>query len=194
MPPPLPDALASILTESFAMLASGAADPASPWRTLALGSIGLDGTPRVRTVVLRAVHPAGAWLDVHTDTRSAKHAELTARPAATLHGWDPAGRVQLRLRGMAILHANDAAAAQAWSSLHEPSQRTYRVQPGPGTRLDRPDGQVEGPASAEVATGIFCVIRLHVQTLDWLHLAQGSHRRAGFTWDNGAITATWLAP
>jgi hypothetical protein len=60
--------------------------------------------------------------------------------------------------------------------------------------MNHADGQHEAPPAPEHATRIFCVIRLHVHALDWLHLAQGSHRRAGFTWDNGAITATWLAP
>jgi hypothetical protein len=40
----------------------------------------------------------------------------------------------------------------------------------------------------------FAVILLTVDRLDWLRLAPGAHRRAGFTWDEDVLRATWLVP
>ena len=169
----------------------GAADPGSVWRNLALGTVGLDGTPQVRTVVLRGF--SGRVLEVHTDTRSAKHAELLACPAATLHGWDAAGRIQLRASGVARLHVGDDVAGAAWAALRGRTRATYRVRPGPGTALAGPDNPTpDGPE--DEARQVFCVIRLALHRLDWLHLAEGGHRRAVITWTDGAERGGWVVP
>ena len=171
--------------------ADGAANPGSPWRNLALGTIGLDHAPQVRTVVLRRF--CGRALDIHTDTRSAKFGELGANPAATLHGWDSAGRIQLRASGLVALHVADSVAEAAWALLHERSRATYRVQPGPGTVLSAPDNAAPDDV-ADGMPGVFCVVRLTIHRLDWLHLAEGGHRRACFIWTQGGILAKWLVP
>ncbi len=174
-----------------ALLAAGARDPGSPFRNLALGTMGLEHTPQVRTVVLRRFD--GRTLDIHTDTRSAKHAELRANPAATLHGWDQAGRIQIRANGRVTLHTMDAESATAWSLLRPASRATYHVQPGPGTPLPGPANPTPDTDEA-AALRVFCVVRLTLHTLDHLHLAQGSHRRARFTWAADRIEAMWLVP
>ena len=172
-------------------LRAGAEDPGSAWRNLALGTVGLDGTPQVRTVVLRRF--SNLALDVHTDVRSAKHAELRANPMATLHGWDSASRIQLRACGPASLHVGDAVAAESWAELRAATRATYRVKPGPGTPLTD-SGNPTPDASEPEAQKVFCVVRLAIRTVDWLHLAEGGHRRARFTWTGDSPTATWLVP
>ncbi len=169
----------------------GADTPGSPWRNLALGSVGLDGAPQVRTVVLRRF--SGVELDVHTDVRSAKFAELQANPAATLHGWDAESRIQLRAVGTVALHVGDATAQAAWTELKEGSRATYRVQPGPGTPLAGPDNPVPD-ATEKDAVGVFCVVRLTIRTLDWLHLAHDGHRRARFSLADDPAKALWVVP
>jgi hypothetical protein len=176
----------------LAHLRQGATDPGSPWRNLALASVGLDGSPQIRTVVLRAFDSGACRLDVHTDIRSAKHAELTANPLAALHGWDSADHIQLRLAGRVTLHNRDVVTAQAWADLRPASRATYRVQPGPGTRLEQPESVAE--ADEADAYACFCVVRLQLARLEYLHLGQTSHRRARFQWEHGAMTAMWLVP
>ena len=167
----------------------GATDPGSPWRNLALGTVGLDGTPQIRTVVLRRF--AGLVLDVHTDTRSAKYLELRANQAATLHGWDAASAIQLRACGQARLHVDDTVASEAWATLRPQTRATYRVQPGPGTPLAAADAVLPDATDAQ-ARAVFCVIRLEVRALDWLHLAKDGNRRARFHWVDGAAQAEWV--
>ena len=186
------DTLDGILSDALARLQDGAANPGSPWRTMGLATAGLDATPRVRTVVLRRFDQPTRALDVHTDTRSAKHAELQANRAATLHGWDPAARVQLRASGHTSLHTTDDVADAAWANLRPESRATYRVMPGPGTTLSAPD--MAGQADEAGARSVFCAVRLTLARLEWLHLGQGSHRRARFTWEEGGRQAMWLVP
>ena len=185
--------LAGILDRATALLADGAANPGSRWRNLALGSIGLDGAPQVRTVVLRRFDPATHTLDTHTDIRSAKYAELLANPAATLHGWDPESGIQLRVSGVVSLHSGDDAARESWAALREASRGTYRVEPGPGTRLAQPDA-VGPDCGDDAAFGAFCVLRMRAHTLECLHLGKDRHQRARFSWARGRAEGSWLMP
>ena len=153
--------------------------------------MGLDGAPQIRTVVLRRF--AGRALDVHTDARSAKYAELLANPAAALHGWDAAGRIQLRAGGTVTLHVADDVAAASWAALHDGTRATYRVRPGPGAPLPS-EGDRAADSSDDEALRVFCVIRLVVDSVDWLHLAPDGHRRACFAWVGGMASATWVVP
>jgi hypothetical protein len=126
------ETLDGVLADSLACLARGAADPGSAWRNPTLLTIGADGTPQARTVVLRGFDPALRRLEIHTDTRSAKHAELLANATCGLHGWDHVAGIQLRLTGRASLHAGDPVADAAWAGLRPRTRQTYRVRPGPG--------------------------------------------------------------
>ena len=193
MPATLPPGLSEIFDRSTALLAEGAENPGSPWRKLALGSVGLDGAPQVRTVVLRRFDPGAHTLDVHTDTRSAKHAELLANPAATLHGWDTDSSIQLRASGVVSLYTGDPVARQSWAALREASRATYRVDPGPGTQLGLPEA-VGPDRDDDVAFGVFCVLRLQVHKIEYLHLGKDGNRRARFEWVGERLGAVWLVP
>ena len=68
-------------------------------RWLQLATVAADGTPRVRTLVFRG-WAEGAALDLLTDGRSAKPAELAQQAAVELCWLLPRARCQFRLRGM----------------------------------------------------------------------------------------------
>ena len=193
MPANLPPGLAEIFDRSTALLTDGAGNPGSHWRNLALGSVGLDGAPQVRTVVLRRFDPGAHTLDTHTDTRSAKHAELLANPAATLHGWDTESSIQLRVFGVVGLHTGDVVAHDSWAGLREASRATYRVAAGPGTQVAKPD--TVGPdRDDDAAFKVFCVLRLRVHALEYLHIGKDAHRRARFERVQGETEGVWLVP
>lgn len=188
----MPASLTDILKNAVALLVEGAADPASPFHTPTLANIGADGTPAVRTVVLRGFENATRWLEMHTDTRSAKFKDFSKNSAAAMHVWDAGRRVQLRVGGHVHLHVGDQVAKAAWTRLRAPSRATYSVEPGPGTPIAAPhDTHVTGEESA---FSVFCVMRMRVDSLEWLHLEHGSHARARFRWDNGTFTPMWLVP
>jgi pyridoxine/pyridoxamine 5'-phosphate oxidase len=184
--------LDAVLSEAFGYLAEGAADPGSLWHTPSLANIDAQGIVSQRTVVLRAWDADARRADIHTDTRSAKYEALRHDPRASLHGWDPQRQVQLRLRGQVQLHAHDPVARAAWVALRPASRATYTVIPGPGATLLGP-GETKEVSEIE-GFAAFCVLRLTIDELEWLHLEQGSHARARFRWDNGTINSMWLVP
>lgn len=184
--------LDATLACAFAALRRGADDHRSPFHTPTLATRGVDGSPELRTVVLRAFHPAARSLHIHTDRRSAKAAQITADPRAALHGYDPLARTQLRLAGHAMLHLDDAAADAAWSASRETSRMTYATAHPPGTALRAPCAAPTDPAAGRTH---FALMVLTFDSLDWLLLDPAGHRRARFTWGrDGAATATWLVP
>jgi len=188
-----PETLDATLAEACRLLARGVADRRSPFHTPTLASIGADGAPRLRTVVLRSFDAAARQLRVHTDRRSAKYAELLVDPRAALHGYDVAAQVQIRLSGRISLHAESALADAAWAASHPGSRLCYAIAPGPGTPVAAPPA---APLALDAAArDNFAALVLHFDTLEWLWLAAAGHRRAHFAWDAaGACAARWLVP
>ena len=180
--------LDEVLRQAWGLLAEGAADPRSPWRILTLANVAAAGGPGVRSVVLRAVSPAAREAVVHTDRRSPKMAALGADPRAALLGWDAARRVQIRLDGV-IEVAGMAETDAAWEALPVASRVTYAGALAPGTKIAGPEMTQGAPDRS-----VFVVLRFGVAALEYLSLAPGAHRRAGFAWADEALTATWLAP
>ena len=184
--------LEEVLATAFACLAEGAADPGSTWHTPTLANVDSTGFAAQRSVVLRSWDAAARALDIHTDTRSAKYEALLRDPKASLHGWNPESRIQLRLRGLVALHVGDDIAKAAWDGLRPSTRATYGVLPGPGTIVQH--AQDTGRAEGSAGQAVFCVIRMAVDELEWLQLEQGSQARARFRWDNGKCRSMWLVP
>ncbi|MBU8537932.1 pyridoxamine 5'-phosphate oxidase family protein [Falsiroseomonas tokyonensis] len=184
--------LQATLAEAFALLARGVADRRYAFHTPTLATAGADGFPAARSVVLRGFEAGARRLRLHSDSRAGKVAELASDPRAALHFYDPAAAIQLRLAGRVTLHRADAVAEAAWAGSHDFSRRCYAIEPAPGTPCPAPP-----PAPTDSAAGWpnFCVLRLQVVRLEWLHLAAAGHRRALFTWPEGQPPAAgWLVP
>ena len=106
-------------------------------RWLQLASLGLDGAPRVRTLVFRC------WVDAHsldlfTDGRSPKAAELQAEPRLELCWLLPKARCQFRLRGHRLrlnAEAEDQERRHHWHQL-SPGARALWGWPPPGAPFD----------------------------------------------------------
>jgi len=189
------DDLAETLAEAWRRLARGAADRRSGFHTVQLATVA-DGAPRVRTVVLRAVAPSQRLIRIHTDARSAKAAELAADARVEICGYDAQAKMQIRLRGLASLHAGDAVADAAWAASGQGSRMAYRAAAAPGAPLERPedvDPQTRAPLS-DLGRENFMAVTVAVARLEWLYLAASGHRRALYEWSGAALCARWLAP
>ncbi|WP_198377316.1 pyridoxamine 5'-phosphate oxidase family protein [Neoroseomonas rubea] len=190
--PPAPATPEDALDSAFRLLARGVADRRSPFHTPTLATVAADGAPNLRTVVLRAFDPATRRIRIHTDRRSAKAAEIAARPRVMLHGYDAGAQVQLRLAGDATLHLGDAEAETAWAGSRPMSRMVYATPHAPGATLDAPP---PAPQDAEGGRENFAVVTFILDRLDWLLLTHDGHRRARFAWDQGgALSAAWVAP
>ncbi|MBE7158183.1 MAG: pyridoxamine 5'-phosphate oxidase family protein, partial [Rhodospirillales bacterium] len=162
-----------------------------PFHTPALATVAEDGTPAVRTVVLRGFDAEHRYLRIHTDVRSAKVAEMTAHPAVMLHAYDPGQQVQVRLTGRARIHTGDGIARQFWLASQPKSRLCYAVSPGPGQPVEEPP---PAPLQEDGAEANFAVFIIQFDALEWLLLASAGHRRARFTWREGELASTWLVP
>ena len=159
-------------------------------RWLQLASLGGDGAPRVRTLVFRGW--AGPQeLDLLTDGRSAKAAELIQEPRVELCWLLPKARSQFRLRGQRQLldpAANLAARTQHWQQLN-PGARALWGWPHPGANFDATSDPT-GPFPAELADGTplpdcFELVRIQLEQVELLELTGHPHQRRRWRADQG---------
>jgi len=191
---PFADSLPETLAWALGRLAEGTRDRRSPAHSPTLGTIGLDGRPRLRTVILRGFDETGHRLRFHTDRRSAKVAELARDPRVALHVYEQAGKFQMRIEGVASVHHDDTIANEAWASSRAMSRVCYGTNPAPGTTI-RDGGAFSVPSDGETEGGRanFAAVVVAMERLETLYLAFSGHRRAAFRLV-GEPSATWLVP
>ncbi|MGH1575483.1 pyridoxamine 5'-phosphate oxidase family protein [Methylobacterium sp. P31] len=182
---PLPafyDDLEAAFAELWRLLADGAAHGRNGFHLPALATLGAAGTPRLRTLVLRAADRDAGTLRFHCDRRSDKAAEILAHPACALAAYDETAKVQIRIEGDAALHTDDAVADAAWAGSRAMSRICYGAEPGPGTAL-RAGGAYTLPDEAMAAAlgrPHFAAVMVRAECLDFLYLDRRGNRRA--TW------------
>ena len=157
------------------------------WRMPVLATIGKDGSPNARTVVLRHADARLQNLQFYTDRRSPKIAELTHQPAAILVFWSERLNWQLRVQvAMEVLTTGPQVDA-VWERVSQsPAAGDYLCTGAPGDAL--PAGQ----AATSDATGMhhLAILVAQVQEIDWLEIGRAGHRRAAFA----ANTWEWRVP
>ena len=187
------DDLDAILDHAWQVLVRGVRDARSPAHTPTVATVGPDGTPQLRTVVLRGAARRAHQLRFHTDSRAKKVAALRVRPACALHVYDRARKLQLRLQGVATLHGlNTSTGDAAWTATRTQSRRCYQVVQAPGGPINSPDAprfEADDEGRAH-----FVAVTVDLHSLEWLYLQARGHRRALFTRDGEEWRGTWLVP
>ncbi|WP_108484018.1 pyridoxamine 5'-phosphate oxidase family protein [Oceaniglobus ichthyenteri] len=143
--------------------------------------------PEARMVVLRDADERRRCVDIYSDTRAAKVAQLRADPRATLLFWLPEAGFQIRLRGRFSVLTVDEAEPQ-WQRLGDGGRRAYGGQPAPATPIESPE-QHRTTSSRDN----FAVLRGAVKEIETLHLG-AVHRRARFTLGEDGFRPEWIAP
>lgn len=195
--------LPSILADLWSGLAAAVRDRDHPWHLPSVATIGLDGSPQVRTVVLRDADPTRHAIVCHTDARSPKVAEITARPEVAWHFYDPRSRLQLRVKAIATVHRacdGDPLAIARWNASTLSARRCYLAPHPPGVASEGPSANLpEGlldrsPIAGEDGPGRanFAVVATRAIEIDWLWLRAAGHRRARFSLARGA--SSWIEP
>jgi hypothetical protein len=196
---PLPafyDDLAGTFAELWRLLAEGAAQGRSGFHLPALATLGAEGTPRLRTVVLRAADRSAGTLRFHCDRRSDKAAEILANPACALAAYDEAAKIQIRVEGRATLHTDDAVAEAAWAGSRAMSRVCYAAEPGPGTALPAGGAYTLPDEASAVPLGRphFAAVIVRAERLDLLYLDRRGHRRAAWRREEPDWQGGWIAP
>lgn len=181
------------------------AEPLPPWRPLLRGAreregrspqsrwvqlatVAPDGTPRLRTLVFRG-WAAASELDLLTDGRSAKVAELRHQPAVELGWLLPRARCQFRLRGrlLALPPEQEASERQRhWTGL-TPEGRALWGWPAAGEPL-----QAGACFPAELAEELpipdcFRLLRIGLDQVELLELTNHPHRRRLWCREDGWV-------
>ena len=147
-------------------------------RWIQLATIGRDGTPRVRTVVVRG-WAGGNQLELFSDQRSEKVKELTNEEAAELCWLFPKARQQFRLRGRIelITPAEQAdLCQQRWQQLSDTGRAVWGW-PTPADPLHRSAAFPEQLSETSPLPDHFVVLRLHVDSVEQLNLGPHPHQR-----------------
>lgn len=178
-------------------LEEAADDPRSSYRYLTLCSVDADLAPQARTVVLRCVDRSLRLLEFHTDIRSPKWAELTSNPHATVLGYCPETRTQLRLLGTVTLFPSGTSRAdKAWETLPHWTRSTYAGgTPGDERAFDIPTENVALIGEGD-GIRVFGVAAFHTISLDWFQLQRQDNRRAKFCYNETGrlISGQWINP
>lgn len=193
--PAFADDLALTLDEAWASLDRGVRNRRSAFHTPAVATVGLDGRPRVRTVVLRGADAGQRFLRFHTDIRGGKVAEIRREDRVALHAYDRGAKFQVRIEGRASVHADDAVADNAWEVSKLMSRACYGTQPKPGVALET-EGDFSIPCEEEEINAgreNFSVVLIRVETIETLYLDHAGHRRAIFELGE-SLNARWLSP
>lgn len=194
--------LAAAGPELWKRLVRASRDRRSPWHTPVVATVGTDGAPRARVMVLRAVDPSARLLRLHTDARATKVEELARDPRVALLLYDAPGRLQLRIEGEGRVETTGAAADAAWQATRPFSRRCYTAPIAPGAPAAGPVSglppELEGrePTMDESESGRphFAILQVEVRLLEFLHLAVTGHRRGRFTWTDDRFEGGWLIP
>lgn len=197
---PSPASLEAVLDDAWARLEGGLTRRHDPFHQGVLATIGLDGAPSARYVVVREVDRAAGMVGFHTDARSAKPAELARAPRVSLCLFGES--VQLRLSGEARVLREGPVVDAAWARTGMLARRCYLAEPAPGTDADMPlsglpEAWVErppGPAESEAGRVNFALVEITLDGVEWLHLAHAGHRRARFRRAGDGWTGRWCVP
>lgn len=202
---PSPD---DLLADTWRTLVRAVADSRHAFRWPALATIAADGGPDVRTVVLRNASEALRRLELHTDARSAKLAQLAARPQAMLLFHDARRRLQLRV-AVQVAHGDDEARrSAAWAMLSPAARRLYEIGPAPGRRIGEAQAEAlraftagqgddtAGPAEDEAGSAFarFVLLDCTVASIDRLDLSSDGQLRSRHVHEAGGWRHEWLAP
>ena len=145
------------------------------WRTPVVATVGADGLPGARTVVLRHADVKSASLAFYTDSRSPKVAELQAAPQAALVFWSKRLSWQLRVSARVRVETAGPLLDAAWLRISQsPAAADYLSATAPGSPLCQPN-------NAPNPQHHLAILIAQVDILDWLELARTGHRRALLT-------------
>jgi 3-hydroxyisobutyrate dehydrogenase len=191
--------LSELEQDCWDRLVTGAIKSRTPFHTPSIATLH-QGDVSLRTVVLRKTLPTERELRFHTDIRSPKWQELSQNPSISALFYDAVDRIQLRVKGKAVLHQTNEITAEAWQKTSLSSRKCYLTLFSPSSFTEEStsgltdDIEHENYTLAESESGYsnFGIVSIHVQSIDWLWLNHAGHRRAYFDYEKGVNS--WMIP
>ena len=155
-----------------------------------------DSKINSRVIVLRAFDPEKRILRIHSDSRSRKIKDVSENSDATLLGYDPGLKIQLKLHGSIDTHYQDNIADLAWRDSQEMSKVCYSISESPGKEIDDPGKYDVDSENINLNEGYknFAVINFHFNSLEFLYLRSSGHRRSIHVWETEELRSNWMVP
>lgn len=191
--------LQPLLTDSWNKLATAGSKNAV-FKNITLCNYAADGI-NAYTVVLRGAVASAGNIIIYTDYRSPKVDQLRLNNKVTVVAYSEEEKLQLILKGEAIVHYQDDVSERYWKESGYKGRRSYLAQPAPSTPVDKAaDGlaylnqkefEEQDPAGYEN----FAVISIKADFMEYLQLNREGNRRAKFTRnENEEWEGAWLIP
>tara|TARA_B110000003_G_scaffold236688_1_gene241460 strand:- start:1330 stop:1929 length:600 start_codon:yes stop_codon:yes gene_type:complete len=146
-----------------------------------------------RVVVLREFNPKERYLRFHTDARAPKIKHFKKNSNASLLGYDPALKIQLKLQGSVDVHFNDDVTKSSWNESTTRSKKCYSVEGGSSLKIENPSEYDLKDGNIEDGYLNFAVLKFKYTSLEFLYLKSSGHRRAIHLWNEGLVS-NWLVP
>jgi pyridoxamine 5'-phosphate oxidase len=196
------DALSAVLGSSWDILLKGALSRKSPAHSPVVATVGDDGFPEQRVMILREAACETRILRFHTDARSPKIGQIARAPHVSILAYHPEEAIQLRIQGIATTATLSDEAEAAWQSSTLFARRCYMSEFAPGTAsTDSASGlpmwiagKMPTEEQIEPARENFAILRVEVVSIDWLHLANNGHQRALLTFVDNSWRGKWIIP
>lgn len=166
-----------------------------PFHVVTVATLTATNGPDQRTVVLRGFDAAARTISFHTDIRSAKVGQLAACRQVSLHWYDPAARVQLRIAAVASIHHGDYRAEQAWNRSRTTSRACYTAANAPGAAVEAFPAAPPIPLDADRGGLVhFAVVVCQFSAVEVLSLHAAGHQRVRLMLEAEPICWQLLAP
>ena len=162
------------------------------FHTLAVSSID-NNQIATRVMVLREFNLKERYIRFHTDYRAAKIDHYSQNNSASVLGYDPNLKIQIKLQGSISVHYNDYLTQAAWEGSTTRSKKCYSVKGGSTLEISDPKEYDLKDGNIEDGYMNFAVLKFSFNNLEFLHLKSSGHRRALHSW-NESLTSTWLVP
>ena len=146
-----------------------------------------------RVVVLREFNSKERYLRFHTDARAPKIKHFKKNSNASLLGYDPALKIQLKLQGSVDVHFNDDVTKLSWNESTTRSKKCYSVEGGSSLKIENPSEYDLKDGNIEDGYLNFAVLKFKYTSLEFLYLKSSGHRRAIHSWNEGRVS-NWLVP
>lgn len=146
-----------------------------------------------RVMVLREFDMNKRIMRFHTDYRAPKIGQLSDYIFATVIGYDPNLKVQIKLHGKINVNYQNEITQKAWKSSSNRSKKCYSVKGGSSLEIQNPNEYDIVEYEVESGYENFSVLIFFFDSLEFLYLKRSGHRRALHSW-NDDLESSWLVP
>lgn len=190
-----------ILKQIWKQLDLGTLDRNHPFHTPVFGTSS-ECKANLRVVVLRRFWRRPPQLAFHTHLNSPKINEIKNNPQVSWLFYNQPEKLQLRIKGTAVIHTVDDLAEEQWLATGFFSRRCYVAEAPTQIAKQATSGMPEEiierqPTKEESEAGRanFAVISSTIDSIDCLELDVRGNRRSLFLWNkNGELETKWLTP